>query len=202
MNTHSAQDILKIVERVSEYLTESAEFSASTEDTNEDLVALHTALIGFSAPKDQIPNRGLVGLLRDVCTDVDTALHSRLEADKQEVAGYELERKGPSYSNSWDHVRAAEEVAIAALVTEDGELKSDSPIQAANTVANAILSAGHIDYWRVTAGDKLGVDLRKFRDRGQLTSPAGVIVRRTKVEVTRPDPGIPEKAGTPSPGSS
>ncbi len=181
--THTARDILKVVERVTGFLTEAPEFSASKEDTDEDLVALHAALVGFSAPRDQIPDRGLAGLLKDLCVDVDTALHARLESDRQEIAGYELERKGPSYSNTWDIPLAVEEVAIAALITEDGEIKHSSPIEAANTVANALLKTAGISYMRVTEGDKLGVDLRKFRDRGQMTSPAGVIVRRTKVIV-------------------
>ncbi len=181
--THSANDILAIVQRVTDFLTEAPAYTPSSEDSVEDLVALHAALVGFSAPRDQIPDRGLAGLLRDVCVDVDTALHARLESDRQEISGYELERKGPSYSNSWDIPLAIEEVAIAALVTEDGEIKHSSPIEAANTVANALLKTAGISYMRVTEGDKLGVDLRKFRDRGQMTSPAGVIVRRTKVIV-------------------
>ncbi len=183
MTTHTANDILKIVQRVTDYLTEVGTFNASSEDTNEDLVNLRTAIKGWSAPRDQQPNRGLVGLLSDICQDVDGALHERVESDRSEIAGFELERKGPSYSNTWDHPLAAQEVAIAALVDENGEVRHDSPIEAANSVANAILKAGGISYWRVTEGDKLGVDLRKFRDRGQLTSPAGVIVRRTKVIV-------------------
>lgn len=184
MTDHTALDILAIVQRVTDYLKELGPYTPTKEDIDEDLVALHAALVGFSAPKEQIPDRGLAGLLRDVCVDIDSALHARLESDKVELAGYEIERKGPSYTNTWDHPRAVEEVAIAALVTEDGELKSDSPVEAANTVANAILKAGAISYWRVTEGDKIGVNLRKFRDRGHMTSPAGVIVRRSTVEAS------------------
>ncbi len=223
MNT--AQDVTDIITRFKDFVTGVSPFAASEHDTTEDLLALDTLLNGFSAPKDEIPDRGVIGLLRDLHVDVSGELHKRLEKDKVQLGDYELERKGPSYSNTWDHARAAEEVSIAALVDENGELRHESPVEAANTVANAILKTAGISYWRVTAGDQLGTDLRKFRDRGIQTSPAGVIVRKAKGEppappgqsdpllgdttdtkgrkpgapVLRPDPGIPEKKGTPSP---
>ncbi len=181
--THTANDILHIVKRVSDYLTtleEAGGWRPTDHDTDEELVHLHAALVGISVPRDAEPSKGLSGLLRTLCGDVDTALHARLAKDKVEIAGFEVERKGPSYSNSWDLPRAVEEVAIAALVTADGEIKHTSPIEAANTVANAILQTSGISYMRVTEGDKFGVDLRKFRDRGVQTSPAGVIVRGHK----------------------
>ena len=179
----TAQDITDIIGRFSDFVVGVSPFAPTEDDSVEDLLALHVALVGFSAPKDQIPDRGIAGLLKDLCVDVDAALHARLDKDKCELGDYQLERKGPSYSNTWDHARAAEEVSIAALVTEDGELRHSSPVEAANTVANAILKSAGISYWRVTAGDQFGVDLRKFRDRGVQTSPAGVIVRKRQSEV-------------------
>ena len=180
----TAQDITDVIRRYADFVTGVSPFDPSEADTVEDLLALHVALVGFSAPKDQVPDRGVAGLLKDLCVDVDAALHARLDKDKSQLGDYELERKGPSYSNTWDHARAAEEVSIAALVTEDGELKHSSPVEAANTVANAILKSAGISYWRVTAGDQLGVDLRKFRDRGIQTAPAGVVVRKRQPEVS------------------
>ncbi len=171
-------------------------FEPSTDDTTEHLLALHNALKGYSAPKDEIPDRGLIGALQDLCVDVDAELHKRLTKDKVQLGDFELERTWASYSETWDHARCVEEIAIHALVDENGQIPG-SPVEAANTVANAIVESAGIRYWKVKTGDKFGVDLRKFRDRGTQTSPAGVIVR--KAQVQRPDPGIPEKKGTPSP---
>ncbi len=181
MNT--AQDIFDVITRYRDFVIGVSPFEPTADDSTEDLLALHPLLKGFSAPKDEVPDRGVVGLLSDLCVDVDAALHARLTKDKVQLGDYELERKGPSYSNTWDHARAAEEVSIAALVDENGELRHDSPVEAANTVANAILKTAGISYWRVTAGDQLGTDLRKFRDRGVQTSPAGVLVRKRRGEV-------------------
>ncbi len=189
---HTATDLLKIVRRVGEYLSEASPWSPSEHDSDADLVELHTALVGFSAPRDQTPDRGLAGILRDLCQDVDGALHDRMQKDKVDIDGFHLERKGPSYSNTWDLPRAVEEVAIAALVDENGEIKHDSPLEASNTVANAILQCAGISYMRVTEGDKLGVDLRKFRERGECTSPAGVIIRGP-----RADPAVPAGQSDP-----
>ena len=201
MRDHSAHDILTIIKRMTEYLADvGPPFYASDEDTNEELTKLLTAIQGWSAPRGEIPNRGLVGLLRDLGTDVGAALHARVDADKSEIGGFELERKWPSYNQTWDHARAAEEVAIAALIDENGAMP-ESPIDAANTVANAILSAGHVDYWRVTAGDKLGVDLRKFRERGEQTSPAGVILRRAKTVAAAPGESDPLLSSTDTAGN-
>lgn len=183
----SAQDVQDIIRRFGDFVVGVSPFSPSTDDSIEDLLALHVALVGFSAPKDQVPDRGVAGLLKDLCVDVDAALHARLDKDKSTVGDYELERKGPSYTNTWDHARAAEEVSIAALVDENGELRSSSPVEAANTVANAILKSAGISYWRVTAGDQFGVDLRKFRERGSQTSPAGVLVRKRQTEAPSVD---------------
>lgn len=179
----SAQDIFDVIVRYRDFVTGVSPYEPETSDSTEDLLALHTLLKGFSAPKDQVPDRGVIGALQDLCVDVDAALHARLEKDKIQLGDYEVERKGPSYSNTWDLPRAVEEVAIAALVDENGELP-DSPVVAANTVANAILKCSGISYMRVTAGDTYGVDLRKFRDRGVQTAPAGVIVRKRQGEVT------------------
>ncbi len=194
MNT--AQDIIDVISRYADFVTGVSPFEPAVEDTTEDLLALHTLLKGFSAPKDQIPDRGVIGLLSDLCVDVDAELHKRLTKDKAQLGDYEVERTYASYNETWDHARCVEEIAIHALVDENGQIP-DSPVEAANTVANAIVSSAGIRYWKVKTGDKFGVDLRKFRDRGTQTSPAGVIVRRAQVQ--RADPGIPEKKGTPSP---
>ncbi len=191
MNT--AQDVTDIITRFRDFVTGVSPFAASEHDTTEDILALDTLLNGFSAPKDQIPDRGVIGLLRDLHVDVSAELHKRLEKDKVQLGDYELERKGPSYSNTWDHARCVEEIAIHALVDENGQIP-ESPLEAANTVANAIVTSAGISYWRVTAGDKFGVDLRKFRDRGVQTSPAGVIVRKKQ--------GQPREPGAPVLGST
>ncbi len=192
----TAQDIHDVITRYRDFVTGVSPFAPSEHDTTEDLLALHALLKGFSAPKDEVPDRGVVGLLNDLCVDVDSALHARLDKDKVQLGDYEVERKPPSYSSTWDHARCVEEIAIHALVDENGQIP-DSPLEAANTVANAIVTSAGISYWRVTAGDKLGVDLRKFRDRGVQTSPAGVILRKKKPEIPdEPQMGevIPSKA--------
>ncbi len=163
--THTANDMLHIVKRVGDYLDEAVPWETEDHDTDEELVKLHVAITELRA------------LLKNLCQNVDTALHNNMTKDREEIAGYQIERRGPSYHNTWDVPLALQEVSIAALVSEDGEIRHESPIEAANTVANAILKTAGISYMRVMEGDKLGIDLRKFRDRGQMTSPAGVILR-------------------------
>ncbi len=183
MTTHSANDILKIVQRVTDYLTEVGTFAPSKDDTNEELAQLHAAIKGWSAPRDQVPNRGLIGLLADVCQDVDGALHARVSADKSVVGDYELERTWANYSETWDNELAMAEITLAAIYDDTGEIPAPEVLDAANRVANAVINSAGIRYWKVKEGDKRGVDLRKFRERGEQTSPAGVILRRTKVIV-------------------
>lgn len=179
----SAHDVIAVIRRFGDFAIGVSPFTAEEGDTVDELLELDVLLNGFSAPKDQIPDRGVIGLLKDLRTDVSAALHARLEKDKVQLGDYEVERKPPSYNSTWDLPRAVEEVAIAALVDENGQLP-DCPVEAANTVANAILKCSGISYMRVTAGDSYGVDLRKFRDRGVQTSPAGVIVRKRQSEIT------------------
>lgn len=177
--TQTAHDIESVLRRVAEFMDEALPFSA-TEETDEELISLRVLVKGYSVPKGE-PAGGLIEALRELCIGVDAELNQRMSAQVSQVGEYEVEKTPPSYKSTWDHISAAEAVSERAFTSlverKDGEIPG--AVETAQTVANALVTAAGISYWRVTEGDKRGLDLRKFKQStGDLTKPAGIILRK------------------------